>query len=73
MNDDREYRLTLANLPTTIRGFVYLESDGVPRIVLNSNLTREMNRRTFRHEMDHILRGHLSDPNFIEYQEHDDP
>lgn len=62
-----EYRVTLANLPTTIRGYVFLESDGVPRIVLNANLTREQNRRTMDHELKHIENGELSDPNYHEY------
>ena len=65
----RDYRVTLANLPTSIRGFVFMESDGVPRIVLNANLTREQNRKTYDHECDHIDRGELNDPNYIEYKE----
>lgn len=62
----KDYRVTLANLPTSIRGFVFLESDGVPRIVLNANLTREQNLRTMKHEMEHIERGELTDPNYKE-------
>ena len=64
MND---YRVTLANLPTSVRGFVFLESDGVPRIVLNANLTREQNRKTMKHELEHIERGELTDPTYHEY------
>jgi Zn-dependent peptidase ImmA (M78 family) len=64
-----DYRVTLANLPTSIRGFVFLESDGVPRIVLNANLTREQNRKTMKHELDHIERGELTDPTYDEYKE----
>lgn len=62
-----DYRVTLANLPTSVRGFVFMESDGVPRIVLNANLTREMNRRTMDHEIRHIERGELEDNNYDEY------
>ena len=65
--EERNYRLTLANLPTTIRGFVYLESDGVPRIVLNANLTREMNWRTMRHELKHLAEGDLFNEDYHEY------
>ena len=65
----KDYRLTLANLPTSIRGFVYLESDGVPRIVLNANLTREMNLRTMKHELKHIENDELTDPTYNEYEE----
>ena len=63
------YRVTLANLPVSIRGFVYLESDGVPRIVLNANLTREQNRKTYNHEVRHIENNELTDLNYIEYEE----
>lgn len=64
-----EYRLTLANLPTSIRGYVYLESDGVPRIVLNANLTREQNMRTLEHEKKHIANGDMENLDYNEYEE----
>jgi len=64
-----EYRLTLSNLPTSIRGYVFLEEDGVPRIVLNSNLTREQNMKTLRHEIRHIENGDMFDPTYNEYKE----
>ena len=63
----RDYRVTLANLPTSVRGFVFLEEDGVPRIVLNANLTREQNRKTYDHECGHIDRGELNDTDYNEY------
>jgi len=62
-----EYRVTLANLPPSVRGFVFLEEDGVPRIVLNANLTREQNRATYEHELRHIERGEMDDPDYNEY------
>ena len=64
----RDYRITLAKLPTSVRGFVLLEEDGVPRIVLNSNLTREQNRQTMEHEIRHIEAGELTDPDYHEYE-----
>ena len=64
-----EYRVTLAKLPTSVRGYVFIEEDGVPRIVLNSNLTREQNRRTMDHEVRHIERGELNDQTYHEYEE----
>ena len=63
----KDYRVTLANLPTSIRGFVYLESDGVPRIVLNAKLTRELNQKTMDHELKHIENGELEDTTYKEY------
>ena len=65
----RDYRVTLANLPTSVRGYVFLESDGVPRIVLNANLTREQNLRTMDHELKHIENDELNDPTYNEYKE----
>ena len=62
----RDYRVTLANLPTSVRGFVFMESDGVPRIVLNANLTREQNMRTMDHEIRHIENDELTDQNYKE-------
>ena len=59
----------LQDLPTTIRGFCFLGDDGEPVIVVNSRLTREANRRTFRHERKHIQRNELSDPTYNEYKE----
>ena len=64
-----EYRVTLANLPPSVRGFVFLEEDGVPRIVLNANLTREQNRQTMAHEIRHIEAGELTDLDYNEYEE----
>ena len=62
-----DYRLTLANLPTTVRGYVFLEEDGMPRIVLNAKLTREQNRQTMKHELKHIENDELTDPTYNEY------
>lgn len=59
--------VVLANLPTSIRGYCYLDSNGDPVIVLNARLTREQNRRTWRHEEGHIERNELTDPNYKEY------
>ncbi len=59
----------LQDLPTSVRGFVFSGEDGEPVIVLNSRLTREANRRAFRHEKDHILNDELHDPTFREYEE----
>ena len=59
----------LQDLPTSVRGFVFLGDDGEPVIVVNSRLTREQNRRTFRHEKKHIDRKELNDPTYREYEE----
>lgn len=56
----------LQDLPTSVRGFVFLGDDGEPVIVVNSRLTREANRRTFRHEKKHVKKNQLTDKNYKE-------
>ena len=56
----------LQDLPTSVRGFVFLGDDGEPVIVVKSRLTREANRRTFRHEKKHVKKNQLTDQNYKE-------
>ena len=64
-----ENEVILADLPTSVRGFVFLDDEGEPVIVVNSRLTREQNRKTFRHERRHIRRGELTNTTYREYKE----
>lgn len=59
----------LMDLPTTVRGYCFHDDDGEEFVVLNSRLTREANMKTYNHEQDHIRRGELYDPNYLEYEE----
>ena len=59
----------LQDLPTSVRGFVFLGEDGEPVIVVNSRLSREQNRKTYRHEKRHIRRNELNDQTYYEYKE----
>lgn len=59
--------IRLADLPTSVRGFVYHDDDGEIYIVLNSRLSHEQNLSTYVHELKHISRGDLDDPNYHEY------
>lgn len=61
-----ENEVILQDLPTSVRGFCFLGEDGEPVIVVNSRLTREQNRRTFRHERKHIRKNQLTDQNYKE-------
>ena len=65
MNDN--IPVVLIDLPTHIRGFVTLGSDYNPVIVLNSRLSVEQQKRTFRHELDHIENGDQFDDDYVEY------
>ena len=62
-----ENEVILQDLPTSVRGFVFLGDDGEPVIVVNSRLTREANRKTFDHECGHIECGEMNDQTYIEY------
>jgi len=64
-----ENEVVLADLPTSVRGFVFMDDEGEPVIVVNSRLTREQNRKTFRHERRHIRRGDLTNKTYHEYKE----
>lgn len=64
-----ENEVILQDLPTSVRGFVFLGDDGEPVIVVNSRLTREANRKTYDHEQKHIRMNELNDPTYIEYKE----
>lgn len=64
---DMDKPARLEDLPPAVRGFCYHDNDGEEFIVLNARHTREMNRITFDHEMKHIQRGDLFNPDYIEY------
>lgn len=66
MNDD-EIRTILANLPTTVRGFSFIDSTGSPCIVLNARMTAEIQNVTYLHELEHIRRGDNLNPLYLEY------
>ena len=62
-------RVILMDLPTSVRGFVFLDENGDPVIVLNARLTREQNLRTWQHEQKHIERGEMFKEDYHEYEE----
>ena len=63
-----ENEVILQDLPTSVRGFVFLGDNGEPVIVVNSRLTREQNRKTYNHERGHIRRNELNEPTYNEYE-----
>ena len=65
MNQD--VPVILRDLPETIRGFVCLGSDYEPVIVINSRMSKEQQKKTYKHELDHIQSGELTDPSYVEY------
>lgn len=67
MNDDGIPTI-LKDLPETIRGFTTLGSDYEPIIILNSRMSREQQRKTYRHELNHIRSGQFYDEGYREYE-----
>ena len=57
----------LKDLPTTIRGFTCLGVDYSPCIVINARLSKEQQRKTYRHEINHIRNGDMDNENYMEY------
>lgn len=64
-NDD--IRILLKDLPTSVKGFVYLDSTYQYVIVLNSRMTKEIQQETYRHELDHIKKGEPCNLDYREY------
>lgn len=54
MGED-QYRVIYLDLPCSIKGFVTKKCDYYT-IVLNSRFNLEQNKKTFLHELEHILR-----------------
>lgn len=50
------YTVRLLDLPNRIKGFARDNLDGSYTIILNSRLNLETQRKTFRHELEHIER-----------------
>lgn len=64
-NDD--YRVIIQDLPTTVRAFVYYDSNYCPVIVINARLPVEEQMKAYAHEQKHIRSGEMDDMNFREY------
>lgn len=62
-----EVPVVLQPLPSGCRGFCCLGSDYFPIIIINQNMTREQQCKTYRHEMKHIQSGEMFDPSYQEY------
>lgn len=63
----------LVDLPTTIRGFTKKTEDDYT-IVINARMSENIRLRTYRHELEHIMRGDLdslADIDRIEKELHD--
>ena len=59
--------VVLKDLPTTARGFVTIGSDYEPVIILNARMSAEQQKKTYLHEIDHLVKGQLDDETYNEY------
>ena len=64
---DANVPVVLMDLPTRIHGFVCLGSDFSPCIVINARLSVEQQKKTYKHEMNHIINGDMDNDNYNEY------
>lgn len=62
-----EVPVVLCALPSGCRGFCCLGSDYEPIIIINKNMTYEQQKKTYEHEMRHIITGEIYDPDYKEY------
>ena len=51
-----EFSVRLMDLPHAVKGFVALDEDGFANIYINSRLSREEQRKTVRHEINHLAK-----------------
>ena len=62
-----EIPVVLQDLPSSVRGFTVLGSDYEPIIIINARLSYEQQRKTYKHELKHILNGENYDDGYVEY------
>lgn len=62
-----ETRIILEDMPVSVRGFCYHDDDGNAFVVLNSRLSTNQQRKTYRHEIKHIKDGDMYNENYKEY------
>ena len=60
-------RVILQDMPTSVRGLVYLDGTYSYVIVLNSRMTHEIQRKTYEHELKHIHNGETTNLLYKEY------
>lgn len=56
------------DLPASVHGICYHDDDLNPYIIINAKMDRAHQLSTLRHELDHIERGQMFDPDYHEYK-----
>ena len=57
---NRDYRVILCSFPTSVKGCVRIDKDDFASIYINQHLTAEEQRKTFEHEIRHLVHGDFS-------------
>ncbi len=65
---DDEPIVILQDLPTSVRAFCYHDDDDNAFVILNARLNREMQKKAYLHELEHIRKGQMYDPDYKEYE-----
>lgn len=53
--------IRLVNLPCKVKGYTSVDSEGNYNVYINENMSPEMQRKTYNHEITHIKRNDWSD------------
>ena len=61
--------IRLIDLPETVRGFTVKDENDDYNIFINAKLSADMRGEAFRHEIDHIRRGHFYDARSVAEKE----
>ena len=64
---ENDIRVLLQDMPTSVRGFVYIDNAYSYVIVLNARMPYEVQRKTYRHELAHIAKGEPTNTMYREY------
>lgn len=61
--------LRLVNLPCAVKGYTAVDSDGNYNVYINAALNPDMQRKTYNHEIKHIVRDDWSDEKTLKQAE----
>lgn len=68
------YKVIMMDLPPTIRSFVK-RTDGYDVIVINARLSRAVQERAYKHELEHLANGDLDgglSADRVEWERHEE-
>lgn len=60
--ENMDFTVRFLPFPPTVRGVIEHGEDGIENIYINSTLPVEVQRKSVRHELLHLIRGDLDSP-----------